>query len=147
VAVSPKRIHMSPRINLVIAALALALVAFPHALEDFHYGDLARFGISLSVSEWLLAGAYALQAIGIVLVLRGSERAGIVLAFTGALWCIGAIVVHGHDMLFAGPEYRHGLISRVLEGLIIALSAASAVLGWRLWRSAAARCYPLPYHL
>ncbi len=138
---------MSPRISLVVVAVALAFVAFPHALEDFRYGDLDRFGISLAASEWLLAGAYVLQLIGIALVLRGNDRAAIVLAFTGALWCIGAIVVHGHDMLFAGPDYRHGFISKLLEGLIIGLGGLSAALGWRLWRSAATRCYPLPHHL
>jgi hypothetical protein len=50
----------------------------------------------------------------------------------GVIWCVGAIVVHGHDMIFAGPQYRHGLISRLLELLVIALGAASATIGARL---------------
>lgn len=118
--------------NLLIAlSLALMLVTFPHALEDFSYRDLARFGVSLQLSISLLAITYALLLLGVALVARGSSRGALLLAAIGAIWCIGATTVHGHDMLFGGPHYRHGAISQVLEALIIALGALLALLGVR----------------
>ncbi len=105
------------------------VVSFPHALEDFHYRDLARFGIDLPLGIAVLATAYAIQLVGIVLVLRGGRGGAMLLAAMGIVWCFGAIVVHGHDMLFAGEQYRHGLISRALELLIIALGVTVAALG------------------
>ena len=49
------------------------------------------------------------------------------LGITGAVWSIGALVVHGKDLLLAGPEYRHGPISKVLEIAIIILGAGVAL--------------------
>ena len=67
---------------------------------------------------------------------RAGSRIGFaLLGFTGTILCVGAIVIHGHDLLFAGAEYRHGLISKILEGLIIVLGAAAAWLSLRCARS------------
>jgi hypothetical protein len=109
--------------------VVLMVVTLPHALEDFQYGDLMRLGINLSLGICILATAYILQLTGIMLVARGASRGAMLLAMLGAIWCIGAIIIHGHDMLFAGPQYRHGAISKILELLIIVLAASSAVLG------------------
>lgn len=114
---------------MIAATCLLVVVSFPHALEDFHYRDLARFGIDLPVGIAVLATAYAMQLVGVVLVLRGSRDGSLLLAAMGIVWCFGAIIVHGHDMLFAGEQYRHGLISRALELVIIALGVTVAVLG------------------
>jgi hypothetical protein len=66
-----------------------------------------------------------------LLVARGSSRGALLLALVGVVWCLGALIVHGHDLLYAGPNYRHGLISRMLELSIIVLGALLAVLGVR----------------
>jgi len=114
---------------LIALTVALMIVTVPHVLEDFHYGDLQRIGIPLPASAVLLLIAYALQTAGIVLIARGRRAGAWLLALMGAVWCVGAVVIHGHDLLFAGPEYRHGLISKALEALIIALGASVAWQG------------------
>jgi hypothetical protein len=116
---------------LILLAVALMFVSFPHALEDFHYGDLARFGITLPIGIVALSTSYAALVIGMLLVARGSSRGALLLALVGVVWCLGALIVHGHDLLYAGPNYRHGLISRMLELSIIVLGALLAVLGVR----------------
>jgi hypothetical protein len=115
------------------------LVTLPHALEDFHYGDLLRLGIALPAGVALLAAAYGLQIIGIALTARGHRVGPALLGAMGTVWCIGALAIHGHDLLFAGPDYRHGLISKLLEVLIIALGALCAYLGAVCVRSASMR--------
>ena len=107
-------------------------VSFPHALEDFHYGNLVRLGIDQPVAVSLLCSAYALQIAGMVLVLRARRSGAVLLAVTGGAWCIGAAIIHGHDMLFAGAAYRHGMISRLLETCIIVFGALAVVIGGRL---------------
>jgi hypothetical protein len=121
------------RILIAVTAL-LVVVTLPHALEDFQYGDLMRFGVSIPLGICVLAAMYMSQSIGMLLVARGRSRGALLLAALGGIWCIGAIIVHGHDMIFAGPLYRHGAISKILELLIIVLGVASVVLGLRTAR-------------
>jgi hypothetical protein len=118
--------------TLIVVACLLILVSFPHALEDFHYGDLARFGVSLPFGIIILVALYSLQLEAIISILMGNPRAALLLAATGAIWCVGAIVIHGHDVIFAGPGYRHGLSSRLLELCIIILGALVAIVGIRV---------------
>ncbi len=103
------------------------IVSMPHVLEDFHYGDLLGFGAPQALAVVLLLAAYALQIAGIALVMRGHQAGPVLLGITGAVWCIGAVFVHGHDLLLAGPEYRHGPISKILEIAIIILGAGVAL--------------------
>jgi hypothetical protein len=107
--------------------VALMIISVPHVLEDFHYGDLLGFGAPPAVAAALLFAAYAPQIAGIALTMRGLRVGAVLLGITGAVWCVGAVFAHGHDLLFAGPEYRHGPISKVLEIAIIILSAAVAL--------------------
>jgi len=115
------------------------LVALPHALEDFHYHDFDRLGIAPPASNALLAIAYLVQLVAIALLATG-RRAGAVLAgLAGIVWLAGDAALHGHDFLFAGAGYRHGLVSKLLEGLILVLGAACAASGWRVARLGRAR--------
>jgi hypothetical protein len=120
------------RIALILVTCALIAASFPHALEDFQYEDLARFGIAAPASHIVLLIAYAFQVVGIILTVRGSTRGVPILGIMGAVWSLGAVFVHGHDLLLAGPTYRHGWISRLLEALIIVLGMLAAALAVRL---------------
>jgi len=117
---------------LIAVTLVLMGVSLPHALEDFHYGDLMRLGIDRPVGIALLCSAYALQIAGVVLILRSRRSGSVLLAVMGGVWCVGAAMIHGHDMLFAGPTYRHGMISRLLELCIVILGGLAAIIGGRL---------------
>jgi hypothetical protein len=105
------------------------IVSVPHVLEDFHYGGLLGFGAPPAMAAALLLGAYALPIVGIALTMRGIRAGPALLGITGAVWCIGALLAHGSDLLLAGPEYRHGPISKVMEIAIIILSAGVALEG------------------
>jgi hypothetical protein len=105
------------------------LVSLPHALEDFQYGGLARLGVNLALGIAILVVMYSLQLSALTFVVSGSSRAALLLAITGAIWCIGATLIHGHDIIFAGPSYRHGTFSKLLEVMIIVLGALVAFVG------------------
>ena len=115
------------------------LVALPHALEDFHYGDFTRVGIAPSTSHAILAAAYLVQLGGIALLAAGHRAGGLVAGLMGLIWLTGDVALHGHDFVFAGAAYRHGSVSRLLEALVFVLGAACAATGWRVWRSAPPR--------
>jgi hypothetical protein len=96
-------------------ALTLLLVAatIPHTAEDFRYGEFARFGVPNAVAAGALVIVYGLQLCGIVLV-----------------WCVGAIAVHGSELLASGL-YRNGFESKALIVAIIVLGAAVVISALR----------------
>ncbi len=114
---------------LIVLTLALMIVSVPHVLEDFRYGDLLGIGAPATTVAVIALAAYTLQGVCVFLTGRGNRTAALVLGIAGAVWCIGAVAVHGHDLLLAGVGYRHGAISKVLEALLIVLGAAAAYLG------------------
>ena len=114
---------------LIAATCLLVLVTLPHTIEDFHYGALLRFGITQPVGIAILVVMYSVQLGALRFSLAGSSRGALLLACTGAIWCIGAVLIHGHEIIFAGAGYRHGTISKFLEVLIIVLGAVVAVTG------------------
>jgi len=120
---------LNRRDTLIIATCVLILVSLPHVIEDFQYGALVRFGVTLPLGIAFLVIMYSLQLGSLGLLLAGSSRPALLLAFTGAIWSIGATLIHGHDLIFTGESYRHGPISKVLEALIIVLGAVVAVTG------------------
>ena len=125
------------RARLIGITVALMLVSLPHALEDFHYGDLMRLGVGPSAGAAILATMYAAQLAGIAWTARGSRIGLAVLGLAGTIWCVGAIAIHGRDLLYGGPDYRHGLISKLLEVLIILFGALTAWLSLRAARTGA----------
>ena len=88
-----------------------------------------RFGVTAPTGIVILAIMYSVQLGALRFVLAGSSRAALVLACTGAIWCIGAALIHGHEIVFAGSGYRNGTISKLLEVSIIVLGAIVAVTG------------------
>ena len=105
------------------------LISLPHTVEDFQYGALVRFGVTLPLGIAILIIMYSVQLVALRLILLGSSRAALVLACTGAIWCVGAALIHGHEIILADSGYRHGPISKLLEVLIIVLGAVVAITG------------------
>jgi len=127
------------RSALIIVTGLLILVSLPHALEDFHYGDLTKIGIAPPYGIAALITAYVIQLTGIDLTLRSRPWGIWLLGGMGVIWCLGAVVIHGHDLLFAGPHYRHGSISRLLEVAIIGLGLMAAVISMLMRKASPTR--------
>lgn len=110
--------------------LLLVAVTIPHAIEDLRFGEFEHHGVPASAALVALAIVYAVQCAGVMFSLRKS-RAGLwALALSGALWCVGAVALHGSEIIASGP-YRCGYLSKGLEILIIVLGAAVAITAWR----------------
>ena len=108
----------------IALTIALVLVTVPHTAEDFHYHEFqGRFGIDPRWAVAALVLAYATQAAGIALAAARRRVGTLILAGTGAIWALGALVIHGPEIIASGP-YRHGYLSKGLEVAIIGLGAA-----------------------
>jgi hypothetical protein len=128
---------------VVVLSALLVLVAAPHAAEDFQYREFeTRFGIGSWAAATAFGVATAVQLIGAYLAGRGIRAGSIMLGAVGLLWAVGAAAVHGPELAVAGP-YRHGLISKVLEGGLIAIGLATAAAGFAPQRPAR-RPTPIP---
>ena len=125
------RSHGAKPTWLIVIAIALVIVTIPHVVEDFHYGNILGVHLAGPTAIAVLTLAYGLQIVGIALLWPARRAGATLLAVTGAAWCVGTLVVHGSELLFSGADYRHGLISKLLEVLIIAFGATSAWLGAR----------------
>lgn len=116
------------RTRLILGLSAASfLVTVPHAVEDILYGVPEAFGLSSSIAALLLGAGFALQVCGIIGI-AGGARWGLWVTFVVALgWFLGAVLDHLPDLLSSAP-YRHGLLSRGLEALIIGIFASLLVL-------------------
>lgn len=113
----------------VVFTLLLAAISAPHAWEDFSYDEFGRFGIAPVVAATALGAAYALQIGGAFLAGRKSRTGFMLLGAIGLVWFLGALFVHGPEIVSPGA-YRSGFISKALEVGIIVLGAAVAVAGF-----------------
>lgn len=121
---------------LTVLACLLTIVVIPHVREDFAYGDLLAVNAPPALAAAGLLIAAVLHASGLWGVVRRRPWGALMLAASGALWSLGVIVFHGHDLLFAGPHYRAGFISRFWEVGIIVVGAGLVVTGWQAWFAA-----------
>jgi hypothetical protein len=108
-------------------ALALVVVSVPHAIEDFAFGEPARVGVAPAVALCALLAAYATQLTGAWLALRGNLWGGRLIAATGLVWFIGALLVHGPEVRAQGLHWRFGLTS---VGELIMIVILSALAMW-----------------
>ena len=135
-----KRSGMRGKTPLVVILTAmLVAVSAPHTAEDFEFGTFARLGIPDAFPGAALGLVLTMQIVGVYLVARESRIGFAILAAAGVVWCVGALVIHGPEIVASGV-YRHGLISKALEVAVILLGAAAAAAGaveWRSRRSAA----------
>ena len=54
------------------------LISLPHTVEDFQYGALVRFGVTLPLGIAILIIMYSVQLVALRLILLGSSRAALV---------------------------------------------------------------------
>jgi len=118
--------------RVVILTVTLLAVCAPHVAEDFRYGEFARRGIPLPIPIAALGCVVMMQLAGSLLALRRSPAGFALLVGAGLVWCVGAMSVHGSEILSAAP-YRSGVLSKALEIAIVALGAATAIVGIFEW--------------
>jgi hypothetical protein len=108
-------------------AVVLLVVSLPHVLEDFAVGEPQRVGVSEVVAISVLLAAYAMQLLGAWLALNGGPWGGRLIAAVGAIWVIGAVVIHGPGILAQGVQWRSGSTS---IGEVVLVLVASALAMW-----------------
>jgi len=111
----------------ILLTLLLVAATVPHAIEDFRFGEFARFGVSTTTAACALVVVYAAQGAGMLLAARGSITGFRLLAAAALVWTVGAIAIHGSEIVSSGP-YRNGLESKALIVGIVVLGAATAIV-------------------
>lgn len=120
----------SPK-TLVGVGLASFLVTLSHSFEDFVEGVPEQFGVGVLSGGLLLAGAYAVHALGIVLASHERPAGYAVNLLAGMGWFLGALFDHLPDVLSFEP-YRAGFPSKLFEVLVMVFGLALALLSGRL---------------
>jgi hypothetical protein len=117
--------------TLVAVALASFLVTLPDSFEDFVEGVPQEFGVGVLTGGLLLAGAYAVYTLGIVLASHGRPAGYVINLLAGMGWFFGAVFDHLPDLLSFEP-YRAGFPSKLLEVLVMVFGLALVLLSGRL---------------
>ncbi len=102
------------------------LFTVPHAAEDFLHGEPARLGLSNTSMAFVLAVAYAVQALAVALSACQKSAGHWLHLAVGLVWCLGAAVIHLPEVLAPGP-YREGLASHALLFALMLSTAALSV--------------------
>jgi len=122
---------------VVILSLLLFFFALPHTLEDFATGEPAKAGVSVYVLAYVIAGMFALQALGLFWIARQMHRGYVIHAFLGMFWPI-SVGVTQLPVIFSGVPYRGGVISVFYVGgmLLIGISLfITSILALRVEQS------------
>lgn len=117
--------------TLVVVGLASFLVTLPHSFEDFVEGVPQEFGVGVLSGGFLLAGAYAVHALGIVLASHERPAGYAINLLAGMGWFLGALFDHLPDVLSFEP-YRAGFPSKLFEILVMVFGLALVLLSGRL---------------
>ena len=105
---------------VVVLSLLLFFFALPHTLEDFATGEPAKAGAPVLVLAFVIAGMFALQALGLFWIGRQMRRGYIIHAFLGLFWPIAAGSAQLPTIL-SGVPYRAGFISVFYVGGMIVI--------------------------
>ena len=122
---------------VVVLSLLLFFFALPHTLEDFATGEPAKAGAPVFALTYVIAGMFALQALGLFWIGRQMHRGYIIHAFLGLFWPIAAGAAQLPTIL-SGVPYRAGFISVFYVGgmiLIGVLLLISSILALRVNQS------------
>ena len=115
----------------MLVGLASFLVTLPHSFEDFVEGVPQDFGVGVLSGGLLLAVAYAVHALGILLASHEWPAGYVIYLFAGMGWFLGALFDHLPDVLSLEP-YRAGFPSKLLEVLVMVFGLALIFFSGRL---------------
>ena len=107
--------------GVVVLSLLLFFFALPHTLEDFATGEPAKQGVPVFVLAYVIAGMFALQALGLFWIGRQLRRGYIVHAILGLFWPLAAGAAQLPKILSQGLAYRAGFISVFYVGGMIVI--------------------------
>jgi drug/metabolite transporter (DMT)-like permease len=71
----------------------------------------------------VLLTAYVAQLFGAWLALRGIGWGGRIIALVGAVWVVGALLIHGPEIRVDGLHWRSGALS--IAGVILVIVAGA----------------------
>ena len=118
---------------VVVLSLLLFFFALPHTLEDFATGEPAKAGMPVFALAYVIAGMFALQAMGLFWIGRQMHRGYIIHAFLGLFWPIAAGAAQLPTIILSGVSYRAGFISvfyvggMILIGILLLISSILAL--------------------
>jgi len=105
---------------VVVLSLLLFFFTLPHTLEDFATGEPAKAGVPVFALAYVIAGMFALQALGLFWIGRQMHRGYIIHAFLGLFWPIAAGTAQ-LPIILSQPTYRAGFISVFYVGGMIVI--------------------------
>jgi drug/metabolite transporter (DMT)-like permease len=90
-------------------------------IEDFSVAEPARAGVPAFVALAVLLAAYVAQLFGASLAVRGIAWGGRIIAVVGAIWVVGAVLIHGPEIRVDGLHWRSGALS--IAGVVLVIAA------------------------
>ena len=117
---------------VLVLSLLMFFFALPHTLEDFATGEPAKAGAPVAVLSYVIAGMFALQALGLFWIGRQMRRGYFIHFFLGLFWPIAAGAAQLPTIL-SGVPYRAGFISvfyvggMILIGIMLLISSILAL--------------------
>lgn len=121
--------------GVVILSLLLFFFTVPHNVEDFAFGEPARFGLSALAVTLGLSAVFAAQGLALTWTGGGTRRGYILHAVLGFSWAVAALAAHSGEVLLPGA-YRSGLGSVVFLLGIVILGGALGLASIRALRTA-----------
>jgi len=104
----------------LVLSLLLFFFALPHTLEDFATGEPAKAGAPVAVLSYVIAGMFALQAMGLFWIGRQMRRGYFIHVFLGLFWPVAAGAAQLPTIL-SQPTYRAGFISVFYVGGMVVI--------------------------
>jgi hypothetical protein len=105
--------------KVITLYLVLAFFSIPHLIDDFLYDIPAEFGISVQLSQ-LLAGAFILIYMGIIIPLARGKRGGVIGAVCmGIFLALAGILKHIPLIIKPGPYWSGWFSEGLIFGMII----------------------------
>jgi drug/metabolite transporter (DMT)-like permease len=114
-------VRPSGGVRAALSSIVLLVVSLPHVIEDFSVAEPARAGVPAFAALTVLLAAYVAQLFGASLAVRGIAWGGRIIAVVGAIWVVGAVLIHGPEIRVDGLHWRSGALS--IAGVVLVIAA------------------------
>lgn len=115
--------------TLSVTSLVLLGLGVTHMANNIAYGMSTRIGLDIYVATALLGAVCALQALGLLLVMRRLV-VGYALTFAAALFWIVTSILDRLHVLSATAAYHDSLLAQVLAYTILGLGIVIVIISF-----------------